>query len=74
MGIDREREFFRLAGFVLGCKMRANGGTVEGDSDPRCATIRDGKDKLGCLLGEVDYSAEMGMILQEARRVSAISR
>ena len=61
-----QREYFRLAGFVLGCKMRANGGTVEGD--PFLDGLPDQREPVGCLLGEVDYSAEMGKVLQEARR------
>jgi hypothetical protein len=47
-----EREFFRLAGFMLGCKLRACNG------EP---------DRIGVLLGEMDYSAEMGRVIEEAK-------
>ena len=61
-----QREFFQLAGFMIGCKMRANGGTVEGDSDPRCAHVLHGSDTIGCQIGELDYGAEMHLVLKEA--------
>src|SRR5258707_7949919 len=67
MGMTWEREFFSLAGFMLGCKMRANGGTVEGDSDPRCASVlANGHDSIGCQIGEMDSSTEMHLVLKEA--------
>jgi hypothetical protein len=61
-----QREFFHLAGFMIGCKMRANGGTVEGDSDPRCAHVLHGADMIGCQIGELDYGSEMHLVLREA--------
>lgn len=67
MEMTWEREYFRLAGFVLGCKMRANGGTVEGD--PFLDQFPDQRERFGCLMGEMDYSAEMRAVLQEARRL-----
>jgi hypothetical protein len=65
------REFFQLAGFMIGCKMRANGGTVEGDSDPRCAHVLHGSDMIGCQIGELDYGAEMHLVMKEAGMLPA---
>ena len=46
-----EREFFFLAATVLKCRMEdANGHP----------------DKFGCLLGEIDYSLEMHLVMREA--------
>ena len=46
-----QREFFFLAATVLKCRMEdANGHP----------------DKFGCLLGEIDYSLEMHLVLREA--------
>jgi hypothetical protein len=61
-----EPEFFHLAGFMIGCKMRANGGMVEDDSDPRCASVLHGADMIGCQIGELDYGSEMHLVLREA--------
>ena len=61
-----QREFFFLAAFMVGCKMRANGGQVEGDCDPRCASVLNGSDMIGCQIGELDYGAEMHLVLREA--------
>lgn len=44
-------EFFGLAGFMLGCKLRAC------DGEP---------DRCGVLLGELDYGAEMHLVLRDA--------
>lgn len=51
-----EREFFFLAGFMLGCKLRACNGEV---------------DRLGVLLGEMDYGAEMHLVLKESGMLPA---
>jgi hypothetical protein len=51
-----EREFFFLAGFMLGCKLRACNGE---------------SDRLGVLLGEMDYGAEMHLLLQESGMLPA---
>jgi hypothetical protein len=48
-----EREYFRLAAHVLLCKRLA---------------VLEHEDRIGVLMGEMDYSAEMGRVLQEARR------
>jgi hypothetical protein len=61
-----QREFFFLAAFMIGCKMRANGGQVEGDRDPRCASVLNGSDMIGCQIGELDYGAEMHLVMREA--------
>jgi hypothetical protein len=45
------REFFALAGFMLGCKLRAC------DGEP---------DRCGVLLGEMDCGAEMHLVLKYA--------
>jgi hypothetical protein len=46
-----QREFFHLAATVLKCRMEdANGHP----------------DKFGCLLGEIDYSLEMHLVMREA--------
>jgi hypothetical protein len=66
-----QREFFSLAGFMLGCKMRANGGQVSGDSDPRCALVLSPSDRIGCQIGEMDYSTEMYLVLRESRDAPA---
>jgi hypothetical protein len=51
-----EREFFRLAATVLYARMEdANGHW----------------DKLGCLLGEIDYGLEMHLVLKEAQMLPA---
>lgn len=55
-----EREFFKLAGFMLACHVRAMGGTVPGivhgsgpvDLDFQC-------------LGIVDYANEMRILCRE---------
>jgi len=51
-----EREFFSLAGFMLNCKLRACNG------EP---------DRLGVLLGEMDYGAEMFNVLKESGMLPA---
>ena len=51
-----EREFFFLAGAMLGCKLRACNG------EP---------DRLGVLLGEMDSGAEMYAVLKEAGMLPA---
>jgi hypothetical protein len=64
--VNWQREFFFLGGFMIGCKMRANGGQVDGDSDPRCAYVLSGSDMIGCQIGELDYGAEMHLVMREA--------
>ena len=50
-GMNWQREFFFLVGTVLKLPMEdANGHP----------------DKFGCLLGEIDYSLEMHLVLREA--------
>jgi hypothetical protein len=49
---DWEREYFKLAAFMLSCKLSACNG------EP---------DRIGVLMGEMDYSSEMGRVLEEAR-------
>lgn len=66
-----EREFFSLAGFMLGAKMRSNGGQVAGDGDPRCALVLSPSDKIGCQIGELDYGAEMHLVLKESGMLPA---
>jgi hypothetical protein len=68
-----EREYFQLAGFMLGCKLQANGGVgvVGGDSDPRCGANLTGHDRIGCQIGEMDSSTEMYLLLKEAGMLPA---
>jgi hypothetical protein len=54
--VNWEREFFSLAGFMLGCKLRACNGEV---------------DRLGVLLGEMDCGAEMHAVLKESGMLPA---
>jgi len=51
-----EREFFSLASIVLRCKQDNFNGHP---------------DRFGCLLGEIDYGAEMNLVLQEAGMLPA---
>ena len=58
MGLTWEREYFRLAAVVLNCRLHA----VE------AARVHDKAfDQVYNFLGEMDYSAEMGKVLQEVR-------
>ena len=58
-----EREYFRLAGTMMACRLRCMGGDVEGEITPK-------GDLVWSLLGYLDYAAEMALVLQEARLCS----
>ena len=58
---DFHREFFKLAGGMLGCRLQCLGGDVESDHFP---ARRDG-DWIYALLGYIDHAKEMELLCQE---------
>lgn len=59
MNLAFEREFFSLAKWMLGCRLRCMGGEVEGEHETGSLE--------GALLGYVDYCGEMQMLCAEQR-------
>lgn len=55
-----EREFFSLAKWMLACRLRVMGGSVNGIWDP-------GGGLEGALLGYLDYAGEMELLCKEQR-------
>ena len=57
-----EREFFRLAGGVLACRLALTDWTD--------GTLSDGGQycKFGVFIGELSYGAEMSLIARERKR------
>ena len=51
-----QREYFRLAATILKCRMEDAGGYF---------------DRFGCLQGEMDYGAEMYLVMREAGMLRA---
>lgn len=59
LDLETERQFFRAAATILLARLYMNGGYVPG--------LKVGSDKMNWLIGEVDNTIEMQMIIEEEK-------
>ena len=63
-----EREFFKLAGNMLRCRLQCMGGFVTHDrSTPTNYSRKDNSDWPYALLGYIDHAKEMELLCREIR-------